>query len=210
MQRYTRDAPPPRRWIDAVVDTSFNAMMAGVRGTARRCCPTACARRGARSSSGRCGRTGRAERSREEAAPRRPGRAARAASAGVASLAAHPFWRRGARLQKRAPAKARRCSRVLPSGTPLLAQDRVRRRRVEVDVGHHELEEIVDPGEDLGLAADGTRDLAVLGAVELRGRKRLRPFRARARRARSAPQTSFPCPPTSRARRRRGARTRRA
>ena len=28
MQRYTREAPPAATWIDAVVDTSFNAMMA--------------------------------------------------------------------------------------------------------------------------------------------------------------------------------------
>src|SRR4030095_14961109 len=28
MQRYTRDAPPAAKWIDAVVDKSFNAMMA--------------------------------------------------------------------------------------------------------------------------------------------------------------------------------------
>ena len=34
----------------------------------------------------------------------------------------------------------------------------------------------MSPGEDLGLAADGTRDLAVLGAVELRGGKRLHRF----------------------------------
>ena len=53
---------------------------------------------------------------------------------------------------------------------PVMAQDGVGGRHVEIEVRHREMQQIVGPAQRLGAVADREGDLAVLGAGQRLGR----------------------------------------
>ena len=57
----------------------------------------------------------------------------------------------------------------LPELDAVVAEDRVRRRHVEEEIGQRELQQIVDAGEFFRFASNRSDDFACLGAVAGRG-----------------------------------------